>query len=210
MTTPSRPSYQDILRTLLPAGASDVEYRLRQFTSYLLKINQRVNLVSRRDSALVVDDLIADSLAVLKLIDYANSAKLLDIGSGAGFPWIVHKIVRPDLQIVSVDSNQRKIEFQRAASSLLEFASCEFHAARIESLPSLSADYCIAKAFGTVDLICKLSAPHLKQSSRLLLPRSAEEILDPAGIHDLGFEIESETLYEVGPRLAKLLILTRR
>ena len=67
---------------------------LEKFKAHLLDVNRKINLVSRHDSSKVVDDLIADSLAILKLIDYPHSAKVLDVGSGAGFPWIVHKIVR--------------------------------------------------------------------------------------------------------------------
>ena len=111
---------------------------LEKFKAHLLEVNRKINLVSRQDSSKVVDDLIADSLAILKLIDYPHPRELLDIGSGAGFPWIVHKIVRQDLQIISVDSNQRKIEFQRESARLLGLSNVFSTQPESRPLPSLT------------------------------------------------------------------------
>lgn len=154
---------------------SAVSKKVSQFQEYLLKVNQKINLVSRSNSAAVVDDLIFDSLSMLKHIRYSDGARLLDIGSGAGFPWIIHKIVVPGLAVVSVDSNRKKIEFQRNAARLLELSGCEFHAERVESVAGLGADYAIAKAFGAVGLIGSLAGPHLKSGGWLILPRIGSE-----------------------------------
>jgi 16S rRNA (guanine527-N7)-methyltransferase len=133
----------------------------------------------------------------------------LDVGSGAGFPWIVHKIVRQDIQIISVDSNQRKIEFQRESARILGLKQCIFHAARIETLVELDADFCIAKAFGSVELICELAARHLKKSGKLVLPRSAKEVIETSAVEALGFVVESDTEYEATGKPAKLLVLRK-
>jgi 16S rRNA (guanine527-N7)-methyltransferase len=183
---------------------------LGKFKAHLLEVNRKINLVSRRDSSEVVDGLIADSLAILELIDYPQSAKVLDIGSGAGFPWIVHKITRPDLQIISVDSNQRKIEFQRESARLLGLKQCVFYAARVETLAELDADFCIAKALGSVEMVCGLAARHLKASGKLILPRSATEAIDTDAVAAIGFYVESDHEYEAAGRPAKLLVLRKK
>ncbi|TFH65549.1 MAG: methyltransferase domain-containing protein [Candidatus Zixiibacteriota bacterium] len=183
---------------------------LEKFKAHLLDLNRKINLVSRQDSSRVVENLIADSLATLKLIDYPHSVKVLDVGSGAGFPWIVHKIVRQDLEIISVDSNQRKIEFQRESARMLGLKQCVFHAARVETIAELGADFCIAKALGSVELICELTARHLKTSGRLVLPRSANEVVDAMAVEALGFVVESDTEYEAAGRRAKLWVLRKK
>jgi len=183
---------------------------LEKFKAHLLDVNRKINLVSRQDSSKVVDDLIADSLAILKLIDYPHSAKVLDVGSGAGFPWIVHKIVRRDLQIISVDSNQRKIEFQRGSARILGLKQCVFYAARAETIAELDADFCIAKALGSVEMICELAARHLQASGKLVLPRSAKEVINAIAVEALGFVVESEMEYEAAGQVAKLLVLRRK
>lgn len=183
---------------------------LNKFKAHLLEVNRKINLVSRRDSSMVVDRLIADSLAILELIDYPQSAKVMDVGSGAGFPWIIHKIVREDLRIISVDSNQRKIEFQRESARILGLKQCVFHAARIETIANLGVDFCIAKALGNVELICRLAAPHLHEFGRLALPRSAKETIDADAVAALGFVVQSDTEYEAAGRTAKLLVLKKK
>ncbi len=184
--------------------------KLKRFTSHLLDVNRRINLISRQRSAEVAEDLIADSLAILPLIGYPPSAKVLDIGSGAGFPWIVHKVVRPDLEIISVDSNRRKIAFQRDVARILGFQQCSFHAARIEAVPELDADLCIAKALGSVEIICRLVRRHLREEGRLVLPRSADEAANVGAVETLGFELESAARYEAAGRTASLLLLRKR
>jgi 16S rRNA (guanine527-N7)-methyltransferase len=183
---------------------------LERFKAHLLDVNRKINLVSRQDSFKVVENLIADSLAILKLIDYPHAARVLDVGSGAGFPWIIHKIVRQDLQIISVDSNQRKIEFQRESARILGLRQCVFHAARIETIAELEADFCIAKAFGSVELICVLTTRHLKASGKLVLPRSAKGVIDVTAVEGAGFVIDNDTEYEAAGRMARLLVLRKK
>jgi 16S rRNA (guanine527-N7)-methyltransferase len=203
----AHPSLTEILSKLeidYPASAPD---RLKDFRSYLTEVNSRINLVSRIDTAAVVLEQIYDSLAILKLVDYTNGVHLLDIGSGAGFPWIIHKIIRTDLRVTTVDSNRRKIEFQRSAARRLSLSDCEFVAARVEDLKPVGADYATAKAFGTVELIATVSGPHLKSGGRLILPRigSEPEIEAPTG-----FVIESVLDYRsLRDRLSRLLILKK-
>jgi 16S rRNA (guanine527-N7)-methyltransferase len=186
------------------------EELIEKFKAHLLDVNRKINLVSRQDSPKVVDSLIADSLAILKLIDYPLSASVLDFGSGAGFPWIIHKIVRQDLQVISVDSNQRKIEFQRESARMLGLNQCVFHAARVETIAELDVDFCIAKAFGSVELICELIARHLNVSGKLVLPRSAKEVTDALAVKALGFVVESDIEYEAAGKRAKLLVLRKK
>lgn len=166
--------------------------QLQNFKDSLLRANARINLVSRRNGSVVVDQLLADSLALLELIDYPVAAKLLDIGSGAGFPWIPHKLVHQSLQVVSVDANRRKIEFQRSAVRVLALSDCELLAERIEALPPQNADVVIAKAVGNMEDLLEWSARHLRPGGRIFLPRSATESWPgPAPVEDLKFVSES-------------------
>ncbi len=154
---------------------ADIESKIASFREYLLEVNLHVNLVSRNKTEAAVNDLIYDSLAMIPLIGYANVALVMDIGSGAGFPWIIHKIVRPDLRIFTVDSNHRKIEFQKSAARRIGLTECAFASERVEKIPPIVCDYAIAKAFGSLELIAELALPHLKPGGRLVLPRIGSE-----------------------------------
>lgn len=199
--------YSDLLRLYSPPNAA-IESQIALFRDYLLEVNQHVNLVSRNQTESVVGELIYDSLAMLSLIDYPEGTLLLDIGSGAGFPWVIHKIVRPDLRIVTVDSNQRKIEFQKSAVRKLGFADCQFLWKRVEEVSPIGCDVAIAKAFGSLELICGLALPHIKTSGKLVLPRIAGEVIkhEPAG-----FAVEKIQDYQSSSsgRLSNLLTLKK-
>lgn len=177
----------------LGLSVAETAGQIAQFREYLLKVNLKINLVSRSNSESVVDDLIFDSLSMLKHIRYSDGLKLLDIGSGAGFPWIIHKIANPSLVVATIEANRKKVEFQRVAARLLGFKDCVFYAERAEDVDSLGVDYVTAKAFGSVALIGALAGPHLNSGGQLVLPRIGGEGLISAPV---GFALVASHEYK--------------
>jgi 16S rRNA (guanine527-N7)-methyltransferase len=149
--------------------------RLRRFRELLLTANQHINLISRRDSERVMLSLISDSLTLLRLLNYQPGSTLLDLGSGAGFPWVPQKLAQPDLKIISVESNRRKLEFQRSVVRELGLADCRLEPFRLEELPPQDADYLVAKAVGDVDELISLAASNLRPGGLLVLPRGLND-----------------------------------
>jgi 16S rRNA (guanine527-N7)-methyltransferase len=85
--------------------------QMRNFDRYhgeLLTKNKSINLVSRTDTDNVWDRHILHSLAVLRYADIKPKARILDIGTGGGFPGLPLKIARPDLHATLVDSIAKK------------------------------------------------------------------------------------------------------
>lgn len=149
--------------------------QLRRFREILLSANQHINLISRRDSEKVLLNLISDSLTLMRLLNYEPGGTLLDLGSGAGFPWIPQKLVQPDLKIISVESNRRKLEFQRSVVRELKLESCRLEPFRLEELPPQDADYLIAKAVSDIEELVLLAASNLRPGGLLVLPRGLSE-----------------------------------
>jgi len=108
-------------RSLLVATARrfDVELhrealdRLARFVTVLSVWNQRVRLTAERDPREVIEKHVADSLAPARFLP--GEGPLFDIGSGAGFPGIVLSCLRPDLEVVLIDSRRRRTSFLREA-----------------------------------------------------------------------------------------------
>ncbi len=202
------PVWKNLLVESLPSRIADPESLINRFRGYLLEVNVHINLIARTDTSSIIDGLIFDSLSMLRHINYSGGALVLDIGSGAGFPWVLHKLMRPDLRIVSVDSNRRKIEFQRNVCRLIGLENCRLVADRIESLAPLGADFAIAKAVGTIDQISHLAAPHLKQGAFLVLPRGISE---PHFQPIPGFLLKSSFEYQSSPngRFSSLVTLEK-
>src|SRR5689334_5557447 len=107
-------------RRLLAAGAADVGVevgpealgRLGRFLSELEVWNRRIRLTSERDRRRLIERHLIDSVAVVRHLP--RSGRVLDIGSGAGFPGIVIACLRPDLEVVLLESRRRPTSFLRA------------------------------------------------------------------------------------------------
>jgi 16S rRNA (guanine527-N7)-methyltransferase len=76
----------------------------------LLDWNEKINLVSEQSAKNITARHFLDSLTALRFIDKQN-ARVLDIGSGAGFPGIPLKIARPSLEVYLLESNRKKASF---------------------------------------------------------------------------------------------------
>lgn len=85
-----------------------------QFLKYLellLDWNNKINLTAITDPEEIIIKHFIDSIALIPLLNQCNKCKLLDVGTGAGFPGIPLKIVMPDLTIVLLDSLNKRITF---------------------------------------------------------------------------------------------------
>jgi 16S rRNA (guanine527-N7)-methyltransferase len=94
-------------------GISLNDAQLDKFSVYhkeLLNWNEKINLVSEKSAKDLVSRHFLDSLTALRFIDKQN-ARVLDIGSGAGFPGIPLKIACPSLKVYLLESNRKKTSF---------------------------------------------------------------------------------------------------
>jgi 16S rRNA (guanine527-N7)-methyltransferase len=167
----------DLLVTLgvtLPAGAIE---QLEWLGRELLRWNRTHNLTAITAAAEVRDKHLADSLTLLPLL--GNARRLLDLGSGAGFPALPVKIARPDLAVVAVEAVGKKVAFQRHVARALKLESFTALHARAETLGE--AELCrdgfevvTARALGSLPLLARLAAPCLAPGGRLIAMRGAE------------------------------------
>ncbi len=129
---------------------------LCQFEAYLTlleKWQRRINLVANSTMADVWQRHILDSAQLLRFCP-RNTKKILDIGSGAGFPGLVLAIMS-DVQVDLVESDQRKAIFLSTVIRSLGLSS-KVHNQRIESLPNLNPDVITARALAPVSKLMKL------------------------------------------------------
>jgi len=167
----------DLLATLgitLPAGAIE---QLEWLGRELLRWNRTHNLTAITAADEVREKHLADSLTLLPLL--GNARRLLDLGSGAGFPALPVKIARPDLAVVAVEAVGKKVAFQRHVARALKLESFTALHARAESLGE--AELCgpgfevvTARALGSLPLLARLAAPYLTPGGRLIAMKGAE------------------------------------
>ncbi len=114
-----------------------------------LKWNQRINLSAARNAS-DVDEHITDSLHVVPFLVGAGS-RVLDVGSGGGFPVVIAAICRPEIEFVSLEPVHKKHAFLRTSARELQLPNLEAHADRLEQHPI--ADYDVAMSRATFDLL---------------------------------------------------------
>lgn len=130
----------------------DVEPFLTYLT-LLQKWNNAYNLTAIRDPEEMAIRHILDSLAILPMI---NGKKLLDVGSGAGFPGIPLALACPSLHIVLLDSNGKKTRFLEESKRNLALKNIEVIQTRVESYrPSFSFDTLTSRAFSEISQFLK-------------------------------------------------------
>lgn len=154
--------------------------RLSQLALLLAEENTRQNLVSAASLAHVWQRHFADSAQLLTLIPDQTSGTWLDLGTGAGFPGLVIAILRPDLEVVMVESRARRVEWLRRVAETLGLAKARVVGQRLELVESFTASVISARAFAPLDRLLELSVRFSTSDTIWLLPkgRSARDEVD--------------------------------
>ncbi|SDM88511.1 16S rRNA (guanine(527)-N(7))-methyltransferase RsmG [Vreelandella arcis] len=113
----------------------------------LHKWNRAYNLTAVRDIGDMVSRHVLDSAAVLP---YVQGPRLLDVGAGPGLPGLVLAILMPDLDVTLLDSNGKKVRFQRQAVMELGLSNVTPVQARVEQFAETSFDQVISRAFASL------------------------------------------------------------
>ncbi|UYF99946.1 16S rRNA (guanine(527)-N(7))-methyltransferase RsmG [Halomonas sp. GD1P12] len=139
------------LETLgLEVSASQRE-RLLALVALLHKWNRAYNLTAVRDPVEMVSRHVLDSAAIAPFV---HGDTLLDVGAGPGLPGLVIAILKPDVQVTLVDSNGKKVRFQRQAIMELSIDNATPTQVRVEAFGERTFDQVVSRAFASlVDFI---------------------------------------------------------
>lgn len=172
----------------------------------LHKWNRAYNLTAVRDVDEMVSRHVLDSAAVAPFI---RGPRLLDVGAGPGLPGLVLAILKPELQVTLLDSNGKKVRFQRQAVMELALSNVTPTQARVEQFAGQHFDQVISRAFASLVDFVTLTRPLPTADGQWLAmkgPGADDELRDlPAGV-----ELNARHLLNVPFETAErqLLILT--
>jgi len=188
------------------------------FLKELLKWNQKINLTAIRTEKEIVLKHFLDSLSVRSYLPEYSS--ILDIGSGAGFPGIPLKIVKPSLEITLIDSVRKKVDFQRNIIRRLGLTGIKAIHGRAqdrEILKSLEAqfDITLSRAFSDLQNFLILSLPFLKKDGRAIAMKSgvkAEEIQLLAKKEETRYRLQKTVTFSLpfSPLKRSILLFEKR
>lgn len=115
----------------LPAGAIE---RFDRYLEELLRWKERLSLTAAATATEVVAVHFSESLIPLAVWSFGEGSRAIDVGSGAGFPGVPLKIVRPDLRVVLLEASRRRAAFLEHLRTVLELDDLEVVWARAEDL----------------------------------------------------------------------------
>lgn len=161
--------------------------KLARYADLLVEWNQRINLTAIRSPEEIRVKHFLDSLSCSLAIKRTAGSKMIDIGTGAGFPGMPLKIIYPEIQLTLVESVTKKTQFLSKIVQELGLEDVEIHLARAETLGKHkdhreSYDWAVARAVAGLPVLCEYLLPLVKIGGHMLAQKgeSALKELDQA------------------------------
>ena len=184
------------------------EQKSKDFETYynmLIDWNEKINLTAITEPHDVAYKHFIDCMSIFKSNVIKNGAKVIDVGTGAGFPGLVMKIFNPTLDITLMDSLNKRINFlNEVAHSLNIDVNCVHSRAEDAGHSKLyreKFDICASRAVANLSTLCELCLPFVKVGGYLAAlkgPKAQEEILEANNaIKILGGKVENVIEYKI-------------
>ncbi len=171
--------------------------KLTNYAKLLVEWNEKINLTAITDNEGIATKHFLDSLTALQTGHVKG--RVIDVGTGAGFPGMVLKIARPEIELTLLDSLNKRINFLREVGSELNLDGVEYVHARAEDggrdrQYRGQFDTVVSRAVANLTVLSEWCIPYLKRSGYFLAlkgPLADEELKDARrAISILGGKIE--------------------
>lgn len=172
-----------LLMRYIPAATAEQRAQFLHYYALLVDWNTRINLTAITAPEEVAAKHFADSLLPMDRIPMG--ASLIDLGTGAGFPGLPLRIMRPDLRVTLLDSLQKRVGFLQAVCEALGLTDVECLHARAEDAAHAALrarfDVATARAVAQVRILCEWTLPFLQVGGLALLykgPQAEAELYE--------------------------------
>lgn len=154
-------------------AAMDTYYRL------LLEWNEKMNLTAITEPHEVAVKHMIDSLSCYREEIFTAAARIVDVGTGAGFPGIPLKIFQPELELILMDSLNKRLNFLREVAGNLGLQGVAFVHARAEEAGKNkqhreSYDIAVSRAVARLNVLCELCLPLVKVGGWFIALKGAQ------------------------------------
>ncbi|MCA0910172.1 16S rRNA (guanine(527)-N(7))-methyltransferase RsmG [Qipengyuania gaetbuli] len=183
------------------ADAAALE-RLERLGDALAEENERQNLVAKASLDSMWSRHFADSAQLLDHVPRETSGPWLDLGTGAGLPGLVMAALRPEMEVVLVESRKLRVAWLERMRDELGLANCHIEGSRLELVESFSAGVISARAFAPLPKLLRLSARFSTERTYWVLPKgrsAAQEVQElPKTLRNMFHVEQSVTDGEAG------------
>lgn len=182
--------------------------RFEAFEKLLSEWNTAVNL-TRIGSGDTQDLHFVDSATVVKVVDLRSAERLVDVGSGGGFPGLPLAILFPQLEVTAVESNKKKYAFLQAVKGSLGLTNVLIVNERVEDFAHQAAhreqfDVAVARAVASLGVLAEWLLPLVRLNGHMVAykgdPGAAEQEMMQSHIAELGGIVETPTSFRLPGR----------
>lgn len=192
--------------------------QLDKYSDLLVEWNMKMNLTGITDSEGIMTRHFEDSIALLKYVDVDSRSKVIDVGTGAGFPGMVLKIIRPDLDMTLLDSLNKRIIFLNAVAEKIGVKVITVHLRAEEGgqMPEFREKYDIACARAVCNLreLAEYCIPYVKTGGKFVSmkgPNSSAELNSARpGIGTLGGKVSAVSEYKISDDSERTIIVVEK
>lgn len=198
--------------------SDDAFFRLDKYAEMLVETNKSFNLTAITDVEGVTVKHFADCLSIFGFADIPDNSTLIDVGTGAGFPGLVIKLFRPDVNVTFLDSTKKKLGFIESVLNETEMTGETVHMRAEEAavLPKYREkfDFATARAVAALPVLSEYCLPFVKTGGKFISMKSAditEEIQAAnSAIRILGGETESDNLFSLVENVPRRIIVVKK
>ncbi|MCL2083136.1 MAG: 16S rRNA (guanine(527)-N(7))-methyltransferase RsmG [Oscillospiraceae bacterium] len=186
--------------------------KVEKYISCLCEWNSRMNLTAVRDPQEIRIRHFEDSIKLSEAGNFPGK-RVLDIGSGAGFPGLVLAMKYPDIHMTVMDSAGKKVEFMRHICKTLAINNAECHQGRAEELAHRddwreTFDIVTSRGLAALGVLCEICLPFLKIGGLMLAMKSSRDAFDKASL--LGGELLPHYNYTLSNGLEHYVVRFRK
>ena len=158
---------------------------LSLYGNLLLEWNEKINLTAIKEPEEIVVKHFIDSLSLLKIINPKDGESLIDVGTGAGFPGMVIKILRPELNVTLLDGHAKRFIFLEDLQNQLNIKTENLYIRAELAAKDLKYrekfDYATARAVARLNTLSEYCLPFVKKGGKFIAmkgPGAEEELIE--------------------------------
>lgn len=192
--------------------------KLDLYAEILLEWNEKINLTAITDSEGIAIKHFYDSLTPLWYLNIPKNARVIDVGTGAGFPSIPMAIVRPDLRFTLLDSLNKRLNFLNEVCTRLDISAELVHMRAEDAAQKAeyreSFDVAVSRAVAALPVLCEYCIPFVRKNGMFIAMKGskAEEELEISknSVSTLGATVEKTVKISLPDDSERNIIVIRK
>ncbi len=172
--------YSKLISYLSQYGVTVSDDQIQKLDTYyemMIETNKSLNLTAITEFDEVIIKHYIDSVTIVRDIDMSGEKSVIDVGTGAGFPGMVLKIIFPELNITLFDSLQKRLNFLEEVISALGLKGISTYHGRAEEAGHIASmreqfDICVSRAVANLPVLCELCLPFVKKGGTFVAYKS--------------------------------------